>query len=243
MPFKLSYKRFGEQAILVEWPKHIDEDILSDLLLFKKKLTTHYEGAAVQINHAYNSILIDYERVNFRFGDEVAALKQVYKTNVTESRLAHNLWKIPVCYNKVFGIDLEALSEVKNITEEEIIQRHTKVTYTVYFIGFLPGFLYLGGLEETLHMPRKATPRLQIEKGAVAIGGNQTGVYPNASPGGWHIIGNSPINFFDITKDCPCFAKAGDRIQFVPVDLKVYEGIKALVDAGVYQLESEVLHG
>lgn len=88
-------------------------------------------------------------------------------------------------------------------------------------------------------MPRKSTPRLQVAKGAVAIGGNQTGIYPNESPGGWNIIGNSPLNFFDVSKEKPCFAKAGDRVQFYSVSLKTYNNIKTLVEAGVYQLESE----
>ena len=99
----------------------------------------------------------------------------------------------------------------------------------------------MGGLDNALHIPRKSTPRLHIKKGSVAIGGNQTGVYPNASPGGWNIIGNSPVNFFDISKEKPCFAKAGDQIQFYSVSLKEYQNIKTLVDANVYQLESEVI--
>ena len=109
----------------------------------------------------------------------------------------------------------------------------------IYFIGFLPGFLYLGGLDERLFTPRKSTPRLRIEKGAVAIGGKQTGIYPQESPGGWNIIGNSPIQFFDNSKNTPCFAKAGDKLQFYSITLKEHHDIKVLVDAGVFQLESE----
>ena len=106
----------------------------------------------------------------------------------------------------------------------------------------MPGFLYLGGLNNALNFPRKSTPRLQIHKGAVGIGGNQTGIYPSQSPGGWNIIGNSPIKFFDVSKNRPCFAKSGDKIQFYPITIKKHKDITALVDAGVYQLESEVLH-
>ena len=152
------------------------------------------------------------------------------------------LWKIPVCYDAVFGIDLEAISKEKNLSKEEIIKRHSQAIYTVYFIGFLPGFLYLGGLDESLHVPRKSTPRLQIEKGAVAIGGNQTGVYPTESPGGWNIIGNSPIEFFNPKLETPCFAKAGDKISFKPITIQEFKTIKILVEAGVYQIESEVLY-
>ena len=101
----------------------------------------------------------------------------------------------------------------------------------------------MGGLDERLHIARKQTPRLTIEKGAVAIGGQQTGVYPSESPGGWNVIGNTPISFFDVNKKVPCFASLGDRIVFKPITLKEYNHVKILVEAGVYQMESEVIDG
>ena len=106
----------------------------------------------------------------------------------------------------------------------------------------MPGFLYLGGLDERLHFPRKSTPRLQIEKGAVAIGGSHTGIYPSSSPGGWNIIGNTPISLFNASQDEPCFVQSGDKIQFIPIGLKEYQDISTLVEARVYQLESEVMN-
>jgi inhibitor of KinA len=148
-----------------------------------------------------------------------------------------------VCYDSIFGLDLIEISKQKGMSEDAIIKLHSQTFYTVYFIGFLPGFLYLGGLDEKLYFPRKETPRLKVEKGAVAIGGKQTGVYPNISPGGWQIIGNSPISFFDSSKGEPCFAKSGDKIEFYAISKEKYDDIKALVDAGVYQLESEVIDG
>src|SRR5690606_22673794 len=159
-----------------------------------------------------------------------------------KSAMSSNLWKIPVSYDAVFGIDLEAICLEKRISKNELIKRHSQAIYTVYFIGFLPGFLYLGGLDEVLHIARKSTPRLKIEKGAVAIGGHQTGVYPTESPGGWNIIGNSPIEFFNPKSNPPCFAEAGDKISFYPISLKEYRDIKTLSEAGVYQLESEVMN-
>ena len=146
-----------------------------------------------------------------------------------------------MCYDDVFGIDLDELSEEFNLSKSEIIELHSRSNYTVFFVGFLPGFLYLGGLDERLHFPRKKTPRLKVLKGAVAVGGKQTGIYPNESPGGWNIIGNSPINFFDVNKEVPCFAQSGDKISFYRVSKEEYDDIKALVEAGVYQLESEVI--
>lgn len=241
MRFNLLYKRFGTHSVLIEWPQVISETVLNDVLNFKVKIENSSKAGVVTVTNAYNSILITYDIAIFNFENELLSLKEIYKSFENTSRNRSKLWRIPVCYDTVFGLDLELLSTKKKISKAEIIKRHTQVSYTVYFIGFLPGFLYLGGLDETISMPRKATPRLKIDKGAVAIGGNQTGIYPNESPGGWNIIGNSPINFFDSLKSEPCFAKAGDKIEFYDVPLKKYHDIKLLVDTHVYEIENQTI--
>lgn len=241
MAFNLTYKPFGERAILVEWPAVIDENILKDIVNFKNCIEKNNIKSIVELKSAYNSLLISYNTVCRNFENEVNALKNVYLTSDFKDEYKSVLWKIPVCYDSFFGIDIAAISKEKSLSKEEIIKRHFQPIYTVYFIGFLPGFLYLGGLDASLHVPRKSTPRIQIEKGAVAIGGNQTGVYPTESPGGWNIIGNSPIEFFNPNFMPPCFAKAGDKISFKPITIQEFNTIKLLVEAGLYQIESEVL--
>ncbi len=242
MEYQLIYKRFGERSILIEWPSKIDENILHDVLNFKDILVNSEIKSIIEMNHAYCSLLITYDYFGFNFKNEIEILKSLYKKEKNTTKSASILWNIPVCYDVNWGIDIETLSREKDLTIEAIINLHTQSIYTIYFIGFLPGFLYLGGLNEVLHTPRKASPRSKIEKGAVAIGGNQTGIYPNESPGGWNIIGNSPINFFDVSNEQPCFAKAGDKLKFYSISKKRYHDIKTLVEAGVYQLESEVLN-
>lgn len=239
--FQLKYKPFGERSILVEWPSEINENILKDVLIFKNKLQNQSLELKIEVKSAYNSILVTYNITIENINDEILGLKSLYSRKIDIQKTSNTLWKIPVCYDDEFAIDLEEISNNKKLSKKEIIRLHTETIYTVYFIGFLPGFLYLGGLNERLEVARKDIPRLQVKKGSVAIGGNQTGVYPNDSPGGWNIIGNSPINFFDVTKDIPCFAKAGDKIQFVPISLKEYQDLIVLVNSGVYQLESEVI--
>lgn len=240
MAFNLTYKPFGERSILAEWPAVIDETILKDIIAFKTVIEKKNIKSIVELKTAYNSLLIIYDSICRNFKNEVNHLETLYKSLKSHDDSVSVLWKIPVCYDAVFAIDLEAISLEKKLSKETIIKQHSQAVYTVYFIGFLPGFLYLGGLEESLYVPRKSTPRLQIEKGAVAIGGNQTGVYPTVSPGGWNVIGNSPIDFFNPKLEQPCFAKAGDKIVFEPISLNEYKDIKALVEAGVYKLESEV---
>lgn len=242
MTFDLVYKQFGEYSILIEWPSKISEEILLDVISYRDKIAKNHIEQIVNINHAYNSILISYKENHFDYNQCIVALKKVYIKKGTTTKPTFKKWKIPVCYDECFGIDLEEMSLSKNISKKDIIKLHSQVSYTVYFVGFLPGFLYLGGLNELLHCPRKETPRLKVEKGAIAIGGEQTGVYPIESPGGWNIIGNTPLSFFNTSNSSnPCFASAGDKIQFIPISLKEYNNIKILADAGVYQVESEVI--
>jgi len=243
MAFILQYKRFGERSILIEWPAMIDENILRDIIYFKEQIYKNNLQEIVELKSAYNSLLIIYDSICRNLENDVKLLKKLYELMDLKHDIVSKLWKIPVCYDAVFGIDLEAISVEKNLSINEIIMLHSQAIYTVYFTGFLPGFLYLGGLNESLFVPRKTTPRLKVEQGSVAVGGKQTGVYPKESPGGWNIIGNSPISFFDISKEIPCFSKPGDQIIFYPITLKEHENIKILVDAGVYQIKSEVING
>jgi len=226
----------------VEWPQKIDENILNDIILYKDRLKNSSIKDIVDINHTYNSLLISYNAIIEKIYDTVLDLKIIYNSKDSKKNGVQKLWKIPVCYDSVLAPELDDYADQKALGIEEIIKLHTSSIYIVYFIGFLPGFLYLGGLDKRLHIPRKDTPNLNVKKGAVAIGGKQTGIYPQNSPGGWHVIGNTPLKFFEVSKVIPCFASSGDKLQFYPVDLNTYNDIRTLVDAGVYQLESEDLH-
>ncbi|SHH47211.1 5-oxoprolinase subunit PxpB [Winogradskyella jejuensis] len=240
MKYNLKYSRFGERSILIEWPQFIDENMLQDILNFKKCIQKLYIEQKVEIINTYNSILISCEFTIENINDEMLHLSSLYSGLNIGDILETRLWEIPVCYNDDFGFDLEAMSIAKSLSKAEIIKRHSEQIYTVFFIGFLPGFLYLGGLDESLHFNRKSTPNLDIKKGAVGIGGNQTGIYPKNSPGGWHIIGQSPIDFFDINSDNPCFAKAGDKVKFQPVSRAIYDEILSEVKSNSFQLKSRI---
>ena len=232
---QLTYKSFGERAILIEWPSVINEDVLQDIVAYKTKIERLLKLQDVIVG--YNSLLLVYNFEIEKFQSKVAFLKELYFQKGVSSTIRNTHWKIPVCYDLEFGIDLELMVKAKKMSIEDIIQLHSKAIYTVYFIGFLPGFLYLGGLNERIVMPRKASPRLRVPKGAVGIGGEQTGVYPTESSGGWNIIGNSPISFFDIEKKIPCFAKTGDKISFESISLKEYILIEKQIENNTYQLK------
>jgi inhibitor of KinA len=129
---------------------------------------------------------------------------------------------IPVCYDPSLGIDLPWVSSHLNLSLEEIISLHTSVVYRVYMIGFIPGFPYMGTLPEQLEVPRKQTPSMKIPAGSVAIAGKQTGIYPAEVPGGWQVIGRTPLRMFDPTKSPCSFLNAGDIVQFKPITLETF---------------------
>ena len=238
--FKLKYKPLGSISVLIEWPQEIDNSILKDITLFRSALQFNMEEFILDMVPAYNSLTVFFDTSKIKYSAAVKKIKEIYKIHDQKLKITSKLWKIPVCYNDEYGIDLEEISQVKKISKQKIIQIHSKTIYDVYFIGFLPGFLYLGGLSDKIHFNRKPKPRNKIIKGSVGIAGDQTGIYPRESPGGWNIIGNSPINFFDVNLDVPCFANSGDKIQFISIDKKEYVEIKKQLNEGEYIIKSEL---
>lgn len=235
---KPTYKLFGERTILIEWEAVMSEAIIEDITRFEHLVQSEKQELIEDSIIGYHSLMLVYKEVPKK--EEIETLQELYDNNRTSRKVESTLWKMPVCYDTQLGVDLEELAKNLELTPQELIQKHSNTVYSVYFIGFLPGFLYLGSLEKCLHFPRKETPRLQVPKGSVAIGGSQTGIYPQQSAGGWNIIGRTPISLFDVHKQEPCFAKSGDKIQFVPISLLEYEKITAQKE--VYQLVKAVRH-
>lgn len=237
MDSELQFSQYNEHSILIEWPKIIDENILKSILKLKKSVIDYYGELKVEVINAYNSILVIYDSTIDNFNDRLFELKSLFDDQNSDVMLESRLWDIPVCYDREFGIDLSTISNEKKLSIAEIIELHTAAVYTVYFIGFLPGFLYLGGLHPKLHFNRKNKPSLNVKKGAVAIGGKQTGIYPQDSPGGWHIIGETPIELFNASQQIPCSILAGDRIKFYSVNKNAFLDIKKRVESSTYQLK------
>ena len=241
--YKITYKPFGDSAVLIEWPPEMSEPILKDLLSFYEKIQQAHSKHIIEAIQSINSLTIIYDTDLTQFEKLKQWLTNIYKAKSNQKHsLTHYVWKIPVSYDSRFGLDLLEIALKNNLSVQKIINLHTTTAYSVYSIGFLPGFLYLGGLDKRLHIDRKSEPRLKVQKGAIGIGGSQTGIYPAVSPGGWQLIGSTPVSFFDKNRRVPCFAKPGDKIQFISITLQEYEQIQIQVAAGTYSLEKEVLH-
>lgn len=175
---------------------------------------------------AYSSLTIYYDV--FKLHKSVAQGKTVSERmkELLEQRIQHftedaqttnEVIRIPVCYHREFAPDIEELANKKNISPDDVIKIHSSKTYRVYMLGFLPGFAYMGQVEESIAMPRRMQPRQEVPAGSIGIAGRQTGIYPLASPGGWQIIGRTPVRLFNAEKDQPALLKAGDMVQFYSI--------------------------
>ncbi|WP_138433540.1 5-oxoprolinase subunit PxpB [Winogradskyella algicola] len=240
MGYELKFSRYNECSILIEWPAVMDENILKDILNFKKSIQNYNIKLVIEVINTYNSLLIIYDSTIDDVYSEISRLKSLKIEAGTIEHTSSRLWRIPVCYDDDFGIDLEAFSKEKQLSKGEVIKLHSSAIYTIFFIGFLPGFLYLGGLDEKLHLDRKSTPNLDIKKGSVGIGGKQTGIYPKNSPGGWHIIGKTPVDFFNAKSSLPCVFNAGDKLQFFGISKTEFLDLEQDIKNNQFQLTPEL---
>ncbi|MDG1022421.1 MAG: 5-oxoprolinase subunit PxpB [Flavobacteriaceae bacterium] len=221
LPF--TFFQMHPKALLLEWQQEPNLDLLHEINCFKTNIESHFKDIC-QITQGYCTLLIQWKNELENLTEIKAQLETQFRNIDSAQRHKKSKhWTLPVCYEGEFALDLEELSSELNLSKEEIVSRHSQPTYNVFFIGFLPGFLYLEGLDPRLFFPRKKTPRLKISKGAIAIGGKQTGIYPSQSPGGWQIIGNTPIPLFNPDKKNPCFAASGDTLSFDPISYEEYQ--------------------
>ena len=241
MGHKTTYKPYGDSAILIDWHAEISISISNDILEFYKKIKDLKDTNIVEVIIGYSSLTIVFKKRITDYFKEVKSLKEVYNLKDISFKRTPFIWQIPVCYDVDFGKDLQEMSNITKLEISEIITLHSEKLYRVYFIGFLPGFCYLGGLNERLFLERKPNPRLHVAKGSVAIGGKQTGIYPAESAGGWNIIGKTPVDFFNVCLEYPCFAKAGDFIKFITVGKDEFFQIEKEVKDTSYEI-SKVLY-
>ncbi|MEM9076050.1 MAG: 5-oxoprolinase subunit PxpB [Bacteroidota bacterium] len=233
----LAIRPFGEKAVLVEWPNKVKETILNDILTFINSFKREHPSIW-ELIPAYNSVtMVWLPSTKLDFDEAKTQILESYTGKHEPMENERFLWKLPVCYDAEFATDLIETAETLGFSVEELIKQHTAHEYIVFGIGFLPGFMYLGGLPKSLQLPRRKEPRLDVAKGSVGLAGKQTGIYPQDSPGGWNIIGNCPIPIFDASKKNPCFVNAGDKIQFQPISKAEYDLRKIESEIGIYNLE------
>jgi inhibitor of KinA len=209
----------GDAAVVLEIGSAIDDPTLARVTAVARAIAAHRPAGVVDIVPAFGSVTVFYDPPRSAGYDDLAAelLRLAVGSGQVGPLAASRLVEIPVCYGGEFGPDLGVVSAHAGLTPEEVIALHSGPEYRVHAIGFSPGFPYLGGLPSRLHTPRRATPRPQVPAGSVGIGSAQTGVYPVASPGGWHLIGRTPRALFRLHKSPPALLMTGDRVKFRPI--------------------------
>ena len=223
---ELTISTLGDSGILINFENKIDETLNSKVLQLFYKLKEKSFPFVKDIVPAYNSLAIFYDLLilnnkttlnRFSLKNFTDQIKILIKEDIEISSLPSRKIKIPVCYSAKYALDMQGIIQHKNLPRDEIIKLHTAKKYRVYMIGFLPGFAYMGQVDERIAISRKAQPRTIVEAGSVGIAGIQTGIYPLDSPGGWQIIGKTPIHIFDKEKDDPVLLQPGDEIEFYSI--------------------------
>lgn len=215
----------GERALLIK-PK--ENDVRLSLIHLSTEILEKAElNQVTDIIPAYNSIALIYEWLVEDPIKEIGRIQAKLK-EFSVSEIPPQMHKVPVCYE--LELDWKDVEKHSGLTRDLIIEKHTASIYTVAMLGFIPGFLYLSGLDEKISCPRKAEPRTKIPAGSVGIAGNQTGVYSLESPGGWQIIGRTPISFFDPKMDPPSEVRPGDKVEFYSISETEFKRLKTEED-------------
>lgn len=213
----------GDKAILVQFKQEISEEINRKVIKLARKLEEKHLSGVEELVPAYASLLVYYNPIKIRYYDLINEINSIEINEIDLSEFSAKVHEIPVLYGGAAGQDLKNVADYHGLTVEEVISIHSGTTYRVYMLGFAPGFPYLGGLDPRLHTPRLKSPRIKIPAGSIGIAGQQTGIYPLSTPGGWRIIGHTPISLFRPNlADQPVLISAGDLIRFVPISEKQY---------------------
>lgn len=215
----------GDCALLAVFEQRISPEIGAAVAALNSHLLAADIPGVVETVPAFASLMVTYDPLVTDYDRVAAAVRKLADAADGNCEAgAGKLVTIPVCYGGELGPDLPFVAQHAGLTEEEVIARHAGRDYRIYMLGFLPGFPYLGGLDEQLFTPRLDTPRTAIPAGSVGIGGEQTGIYPIASPGGWQLIGRTPLKLFDPAAGSLPYA-AGDHIRFMPITRAEYDAI------------------
>lgn len=221
---ELTYSPLGDEAIVIEVGSDITKETTNLVRSITKQLEDATNDEIVEVIPAFTTVTVFYEvTTQFKYKDIKNLLEETLvemeELEIKEQRTI----EIPVCYGGDHGPDLKFVALHNKLTVEEVIVIHSKGTYEVNMIGFAPGFPFIGGMNESIATPRRSTPRLRIPERTVGIAGIQTGVYPIETPGGWQLIGRTPLDLFLPIEKIPSLLQAGDRIVFKPITQEEYD--------------------
>ena len=219
----------GDCAVTLQIGDEISETINREVVGALESLRSAAIPGVRELVPTYTSVCIHYDPLVLSYDDLLQVIGRLENGAAEDlENASERIVEIPVCYGGEYGPDLAFVAEYNGLTVDEVIKRHSEGVYLVYMLGFLPGFAYMGGMDETIACPRLTSPRTKIPAGSVGIAGAQTGIYPLSSPGGWQLIGRTPLKMFAIDGEKTTFAlSAGDRVRFVPITEEAYREMEA----------------
>lgn len=238
---KARYLPGGDKSLIVEFGNSISPEINKKIRNMYLAIENSGLDGLGEMVPTYRSLLISYNPLKINYNNLCDRLRE-YEENLNDvSSEPAKVVEIPTIYGGEYGADMEFVAQHNNLSIDEVVKIHSSRNYLIYMLGFTPGFPYLGGMSEKIETPRLKTPRTKIPAGSVGIAGKQTGIYPIDSPGGWQLIGRTPVKLYDPFGEPPVLLNAGDYVRFVPIDEKKYKSILELVENKNYKVNIALL--
>lgn len=230
----------GDTALIVEFADTIDRAASARVVRLAAALEAARPPGMIEVVPTIRSLMVIYDPTRTRRGALEAAIGALGSAPDVGAAPAR-CWTIPVSYAEEDAPDLANVAAETQLSRNDVIARHSGVTYHVYMLGFLPGFAYMGDVDAALRLPRRRNPRTRVAAGSIAIAQQLTAIYPAESPGGWHLIGRTPVRFFDPGAEPPAVLAPGDQVRFAPISSAEYREIASAVAAGSHCLRFEVI--
>ena len=225
----------GDASLVVEFGDRVDAHLSALVLALAQKLEASAPAGVVEVVPTFRSLMVHYDPLRLGHADLQHAIAPLL-LGLEAAEIAGRRWRILACYEDSLGLDLADVCKRTGLTAAHVVERHSSTSQLVYMMGFLPGLPYLGGLPPEFELPRRANPRVKVPRGSIAVAMSMTVVYPQESPGGWHILARTPAPLWDMRRAPPALLAVGDRVTFSPVSLSEYERLSAKAAAGELQL-------
>lgn len=237
----------GDCAISIDFGQVINPKINRHIRQIIEQIKDLQLDGIIELVPTYCALLVQYDAMVYSYSDICRILEPTLQESVTDSaNELVTIVEIPTVYGGEFGPDLGFVASYNHLSEAEVVSIHSGTDYLVYMLGFIPGFTYLGGMDPRIATPRLSSPRTLIPAGSVGIAGEQTGTYPSDSPGGWQIIGRTPVTMYDMSKEQAALLQAGDYVRYVSIDENEFHRVKSLgmeYIPSIYEIESGDLRG
>jgi KipI family sensor histidine kinase inhibitor len=233
---RLRYLSAGDRALVVEFGDRIDRAVSERVLRLDMMIRSSPPVGIVETVPTFRSLAIYYDPLLTSRGELQRAIGPLLDRG-HNPRAGARLWHVPVCYEGEFAPDLAEVARLTGLAPNDVVALHSGTRFHVYMLGFLPGFPYMGDLPAQLELPRRADPRLRVPAGSISIATSLTAIYPYESPGGWHLIGATPIGMFDPERPEPALFAPGDAVSFQPIDPAAFASIRLAVENRTYEVE------